>query len=353
MVGRLAGHRVIDITDPQDPYVIGVAPTVGLARSVDVAGHHVFVADRHGGVGVFDIQSANPIAVSTSDISGSGSKMDFCGGRAYLADGAAGLQIFNVSNSARLAKLGRYQGRTSVEDVKVIGDYAIVAAGTGGLEIIDVHSGDDPVRIGGAAAQGNAVDIEVVANRAYLATSYWGLEIFDLREYTNAIPLGSFNIDDGEVVQVRVIGDTAFLADRSLGIRTVGVRDPTAPEPLNTFEMRAVALTVKDGVIYALDSSGSLQIIDAHDPTAMFYLGEVRLDDQGFDVEVDHDWAYVACGTNGICVLDVSNPSKPKLVTRSRNLEQTLSVKLAGTQILITGGGYGVALLDRWWVPRQ
>ena len=93
-----AGLKIVDLTNPASPAVLGVADTPGDARQVRVFGRYAFVADREGGLAVIDVLTpAAPAIAVTAVTTGSAYSMLLRGDRLYVGT-AAGLDIFDISN---------------------------------------------------------------------------------------------------------------------------------------------------------------------------------------------------------------------------------------------------------------
>ena len=73
-------------------------------------------------------------------------------------------------------------------------------------------------------------------------------------------------------------------------------------------------MRVVGGLAYVADGSSGLQIVDISNPAAPFIRGAVDTPGDASDVIVAGALAYIADGTSGLQIIDVSNPAAPKLV---------------------------------------
>ncbi len=100
-----AGLFIFDISDPQDPVLLGSLDTPGNARGVDVSGDLVVVADDTSGVQVIDVSDpVSPLLVGSTHTRGGSSRAADVVVRerlAYVADGSratpGGLRVINFS----------------------------------------------------------------------------------------------------------------------------------------------------------------------------------------------------------------------------------------------------------------
>src|SRR5436309_578141 len=176
----------------------------------------------------------------------------------------------------------------------------------------------NPVLEGFVPAVGTARDVVVDAARglAYVASSEFGLAVVSVANPSAPVVLGAANPPFyGD--HVAVSGSLAIVTGNSLGLRVVDVSVPSAPRPLASLSgtMRAAAMAGQ--LAYALNvvpgnpSHTDLIVIDVHVPAAAAIVGRVTLGIDGAALRVDGALAYVAAGSAGLEVVDVSNPFAP------------------------------------------
>ena len=361
----LAMSLVLDPSTPDALITVGIhAPA--RPRSVAVVDDLAYVASDPSGLSVLDVSNpAAPIELGAIDTPGQANGVAVAGEMAYVADGYAGLRAIDVSNPAAPRELGAVGNPGYANDVAVVGGFAYVAAQLSGLRVIDVSNPAAPVEIGALDTPGQALRVAVVGGLAYLADGTSGLRVIDVSNPAAPIEIGALE-DPQFALSVAVEGALAFVAGGSLGLSVVDVSNPASPAVIGTLEMPrtfspidvavAVAgelvfvmdiwsrlisvdvsypasptlmgtldrstrwlfgdnphsrvLAVSENFVYVAHPSG-LVVVDASDPAALEPIsisgpvGSVR------DVEVADGLAYVANGTAGLQVLDISTPSAP------------------------------------------
>lgn len=73
-------------------------------------------------------------------------------------------------------------------------------------------------------------------------------------------------------------------------------------------------LRVKDDRVYLTDIKGNLVVVDVSEPTQPKLLGKVAVDGVPRGLDVDGTTAYVAAGSGGLVVVDAADPAAPKVV---------------------------------------
>jgi hypothetical protein len=220
-----AGLKVVDISIPSLPVIVGTYDTPGWAQAVAISGNYAFVADGTQGLRILDVQNASaPAFVGWVDTPGNARGVAVEGTTAYVADNTS-VQIVDVSNPAAPIIRGSYApaGFTALE-VKVQNSVAYVAASSGGLVIVDVSNPAGPVRLGSILPSGgpnaSTQGVDVLGSSAYLANFDGGLAIVDVSSPT-APTLRNSVLTVGNVRGVTCSGNWIYLSDTRSTISTV------------------------------------------------------------------------------------------------------------------------------------
>ncbi|MDO8736359.1 MAG: hypothetical protein Q7K29_04675, partial [Thermoleophilia bacterium] len=96
-----SGLQIIDISDPANPVLTGSLDTIGSATDIAVTGNYAYIADGVSGLQIINISNpASPVLTGSRDTTGSATSIAVSGNYAYIADGVSGLQIINISDPA-------------------------------------------------------------------------------------------------------------------------------------------------------------------------------------------------------------------------------------------------------------
>ncbi len=270
---RDGGLQIFNIADPSNPFHVGSYDfnQEGIAQAIDVVGNLAYLAVGEAGLQILDISNpANPTFVGSITTPARARGVQVIGNLAYVADDSGnggGLQIIDVTNPAAPAILGSFGVATPgglAGGVKVIGNIAYVTDGTNGLQIVDIANSASPVQIHNVATPGGAaIGLDVVGNYAYVANREGGFQIIDISTPATASIVGSLNTP-GIATGIRVVGNFAYVADGVNGLLVVDITNPTTPILANTFNTMGSArsLHVTGTLAFVADTFSGLQILE-------------------------------------------------------------------------------------------
>jgi hypothetical protein len=190
-IGEGATLKIFDISNPASPTVVGTSaamPDVYIFQIV-VKGNYAYVANARGGLRILDVSNPqHPFEVGVYNTNQPDDSMDWTlwgvdvrDNYAYVADMASGLRVLDVSNPAKPTEIGFYDTPSLAHAVKLKGNFAYVVDWSGGLRIIDISDPKSPKEVGFSAAAGLTYDVAFneSGNLAYIA-DYDGLRIVDI-----------------------------------------------------------------------------------------------------------------------------------------------------------------------------
>jgi hypothetical protein len=187
-----------------------------------------------------------------------------------------------------------------------IPEYVFVAYYDGGVRVYDVSDPFDPVDIGGCETKRlQALDIQVRDNYAYVADGYGGMQIYDISDLEDIELANSFK------------------------------------RPAN-----ARAISLMDNLAF-IAADNSIQIYDVSDPLEAYWISTYEIDIQyDQDIVAVDDYAYVACGVNGLKILDVSDPWGTHMVGKLKARGMSRSLAVDGNFVYIAAGAAGLQVVD-------
>jgi hypothetical protein len=345
------GLRLIDIGVPQQAKEVSWLPMKALDVAVPASGPYVYVAAGDGGLVIVD--AADPTAPSiVGTFSGGGGPtfaVEVAGDIVYASIEYGDVVAVDVSTPAAPFSQGAYapvreirgcDGLTRsyaerASHLAIAGGRAYAASWENGLRVLDVTAPGAPVEIGAYASPfACAMDVRIAGDHAYVAADRDGLHVLGWRSSDHLREVGAV---DGITATMLAVGDGYVVAADNHALWIVDVRDPSAPAvagSMQPFGRWILDLDVKDGFVYVATAGmeGRLMIVDARDPAAPHLVGEYPTDHPLWRVAVSGHHAYVLDGSS-LFVIDVAQVASPIRVWRLALPGMASEIELAGDKL--------------------
>ncbi len=383
IVGNLAyladgevGLDLVDISDPNNPILLGNYDTDGKANKVDIVDNIAYVASGTGGLQIIDVSDpqnptllgSNPLTVSSSS---EGQGVEVVGDTAFVAGNAAGLDIVDVSDPTNPTILSNIkvglsdqniggiiiQGYSSAQNINIKGNTAFVSH-LHGMDIIDISNVNNPVLLGNYNIDNWTRDIAIVDNTAFLATYQHGLEIVDISNLNNPTLIGNYDIDNVKGVEVK--DNKAFLTGLYNGLTVLDISDPTKPILLDDYlwfyNDGGKDVQIVDNTAYVASDWGYLEILDISNPVDTTLLSNYNTEEAvftavsgnlAFVVNADQSDFFGDIKTQGYLeMVDISDPNKPVFVSNFESLGDPFSVTIRDNTAFIADREGGLTIVD-------
>ena len=306
--------RILDVSDPTDPTVVGFLHSAGRVEDLYIDLPLAYVANASNGIAVLDVSDpTTPTQIGT----GSGvSAGHVVGNQQFVYSGSTvspgNLSVFDISDPSDPTLVSTESG-VRVGSIALDGDLLLVGDRNYGLRIYDVSVGAAPVEIGSVAT--NALTkIQLNGGYAFAEASGIGVIVIDYAsDPTNPEVVGSENVDAYE--DFYAVDDELWIANNYGTSFRFDATVPTSPQPVGniTFSANAMGAVIEGSLAYVAAGTAGLQIVDISDPTSMAVVGSWTGTSVN-SVDVVGSLAYVADESLGLIVLDVSDPSNPSLL---------------------------------------
>jgi hypothetical protein len=366
-----------------------------------------------GGSKIWIVNVQNPLSpslVSTTDL-GVGVTCEgvaTSGTYAYVAAGSAGFKIFNIATPATPTLVASIDSLSYCESVVISQPYAYIAANTtsnytGRSFIIDISTPAAPVYKSTIMGYGGYHQyMSVRGGYAYICDYNQGLQVINVSVATNPtnvllIPCGSraasilfdgnygylalgdsgmyvYNVTNPAVPtfagKITTTGRAAFvsygavtvggtpvghifISNRSTGAGLSGVNVSTPATPtLSAFigtnqAATGIAYTpfYLNGKVFVAYGTAGLRIVDVSNPANATLLSTTVLGGDARGVVASGNYAYVAGGVTGLHVVDATNPSSPvKLSTIV--MPRARGIAISGNYIYVAASDSGLGVFS-------
>ena len=317
-------------------------------------------------------------------------------GLAYLG-GSFGLRVVDVSTPARPSLVDDDENSDGNWERLVVADQRLYALGGGWLKAFDLSDPEAPREMSRLELLGDLRDVALDGDRLYIQLLYDKTLILDVSQADLLRQVGTLEVPGAQSLVVR--GGVAFLAGetgtddglavydvgdasrprrlasmkglrmtRTLAlsgsmligagegfVRIVDISRPDAPKESGSMETghsiselavsgdRLLALTGDQLLVYALNKEASAQA-----------LADLDLPERVTDIVVDDGKAYLAANDTGLIVVDVAEPTAPRILGSLKTLQPAYSLAVDGaTAYLSTREGLEVIDVAEPAVPRR
>ena len=258
VVNEFGGLKVVDVSTPNNPFLIGSVFTPGEAVDLALSANFAFVADAYAGLQVVDVSDPHRPFIIASLPGYNANGVALSGNTAFVTCGGEdqwnGLKVVDVSDPHNPVIIGSISTPDVAMSVALSGNTAFVTCGGylenewTGLQIVDVSDPHNPLIIGSVDIPGYAaIDVALSDNLAFVANADAGLQIVDVSDLHNPIIIGSVDTSD-YTNGVALSGNTVFMADSDDGLHAVDVSDPHNPLVISSLSIYGVYdVAVHDG----------------------------------------------------------------------------------------------------------
>ena len=356
------GIQMVDISDPTNPQLGGFAPF-----SYQVRGDHCALSGQVAyAVGMlyyhaFDVSDPmNPVLIV-----GSSGPMymptDFAvsGALAFLTN-SQGLSTFDLSDPESPQLLGTAEiDPGTATSLAMAGSLVFVVTDSSSpayetFFAIDVSDPSLPVILDGLAL-GQLVTVAAGGDFVYVTEEYtpW-VTVIDASAPNDLQVLGQANIGWDSfsglaITEMVVSGASAYMVHGFYpAMQTYSLGSPCGPEPVANLATpgTAEAVIVRENLAYVADGSGGLQIIDVTDPLNPFSSGALATAGYAHDLVLSGDLAYVADGEQGLRIIDIANPTAPQSLGSTLTAFSARAVAFGDSVVYVADADSGFTVVD-------
>jgi hypothetical protein len=406
--------QIASFSDPSNPVKIGsviLSDVVEALVRTSVGGTQYIVASGGSKMWIINVQNpTTPSLLSTVDLGlgSTGEGIATSGTYAYVAAGDAGFKIYNIATPSAPVQVASIDSLAYCESVVISQPYAYIAANTtsnfqGRSFIIDISTPENPVYKSTIMGYGGYHQyMNVRSGYAFICDYNEGLQVINVSDVTNptnvtTVPSGyrtASIIFDGNygyiavgdsgmaiynvvnpvspsfVTKIQTTGRAAFVSYGAItiggtptghifvanrnpapGISAINVSNPAAPVTSAFLAALAAAPGIaytpfySDGKVYVAYGSAGLRIIDVSFPTSPTLLSTLALGGDSRAVVVSGNYAYVAARDSGVHIIDVTNAASPVKI-KTIKTPRARGVAIGGTILYVAASDSGMGLID-------
>ncbi len=257
------------------------------------------------------------------------------GNIAVLAIGEGGIRTLETGDP--LSFLGTFPGVNETRRLYLFGSQVYTITATNLLQAVDIKEPAHPEKraflqfeymLRGLDAEGEMV---LTAEDTKGVGSFWRCPCGPLKEQ------GRMSVG-GRALDIRICPQTklAFVSVSPGALETVSWKDSTHLETVATTPLsRDYEKLYLDGdLLFGLDESGALTIINVSRPTRPKELAVLELQGTPSALARDGDTLFIASGEEGVYAVDISKPSSPQIV-QNIDIDKARGVAVSEGRLLV------------------
>lgn len=158
----------------------------------------------------------------------------------------------------------------------------------------------------------------------------------------------NFGSPDGRLFASGEGSATITVTNSGFTASVAGVVRNFTPLPLSSLAIPGYAnnVKVKDNYAFVAAGSAGVQVVNVSNPLAPAIVGSRSTGGNANDIRIVGNLAYVANGFAGLAILDISTPTSPTLVGSVSTSGEACDVKVAGTVVYVANGTSGLAIVN-------
>ncbi len=350
--------QIIDLSDVNNPILLGQAITDGVINDVAKSNNYVYLAEKGKGIKIIDVSnSSNPIQVSEILLPGPANKLvvnnqTLCAAEGRYIDNQwfGGLRTIDVSDPLNPNTLGFYGSPSRINFIALVGDYVYMDKDLAKMLIIDISNLSNPILIDSVNTSfGGAFVADNLLYAVSEMSNDKGLIIFNVSNPVNPILISQTILPFG-AIDVTVSGNYAFITNgvfsgsnisKAGQLRVFDITDPTNPTEIGLYESPGNVdnlsvinntIIISEGNYFTSNSKegSGLRIIDITDPVSPEPIGFYELPGKSKYVAVRNKYAFVLTRFGGISVVDIQDISAPTQIGYYNSPGEPLDISLQG-----------------------
>ena len=319
-VGILIPVTLILVNNSFNTYELGQINTGGEAFDVEIEGDIAYVVDtadnNPGGLVIINVSDpTHPYILGSYYESGMPYAVDVVGNIAFLANINVGLEVINISDPTNPVKIDQYIGSGAAFDVQVIGEIAYIVDWSRGLVLLDISDPSDVSEISRYSISGACPHVHVDNGIAYIIdhhSSYSGIRLINVNNPQSPSQVGYYAPSGIDFWNPFVHENTIYVANHGSNggeLHILNASIYSQISSLGVFDDGGAigAAFTNSSIVYLADYQNGLIIVDLMDPSSPRVIGRHFDGGHAYDVVVVGDIAYVADREDGLEIIKINN----------------------------------------------
>ena len=318
--------NILDISNPPNPQWTTSIETPNGSGIVETEGSYACILeDYNTELKIFDINSPeNPQLLHNVPIEFYFQDIALLNGYGYLIMSDI-LHIIDLSMGQIIHTVEKPISISEWSPIGVSENCACILEGWLGneLSIIDISDPETAYFVKSVGTSISDLSRLVISNGfAYaLERSYGRLAIFDIDPMVDAYEVSTM-VTPGKPSDIAVVGNLAYIIDNEeneVNLLVVNVGNPASPTIADSIDLpeytRGSKIRISGNYAYLASGSAGLMVCDLSQPTLVQPVGGFGVITEPKNIEISNGYAYVATNDSGFKIIDIGSPEYAKVIS--------------------------------------
>lgn len=315
------GVSVLDIKDPLHPERDGYVGTPGETAGLALYDQYLYVACRTQGVKIVDTRLLARRDLPALNTPGRTESLLFDGRWMYVTDGPDGFKVIDRSDIDNLQVAARVKTEFAAIHLAKSGDILFVSQLLGDLLLFDVHSPLEPRLISRLRLENDISDMLVRGTDLFTISLSGKLLRIEFADPQHPMVAETLDLPD-RALRIDLKDNDIYVAGMHAGLLVVRfepgmsgriISQLVRPWPMSEF-VSALGVAVLGDFAYVVQGTEGLQIVDISDPQQPEEVAFVKIPGQNLDIVLSGQYAILSNRWLGYFFVDIQQPDKARLV---------------------------------------
>jgi len=343
IASREYGTIIVDVADPSAPGRGASFADNSYASAVAVRGTRAYVCESGRMIRILDLTDPlHPVATEEYTQVKSAGDFAFSGDLLYAPCLYKGLYIFDVSNPDSLSILSSIKSDQSYKNIALNGDEAHLACGLTGYCRMNVSDPAQPLVMETRTGTGHSMEVDVQGKYAYVVCEETGCAVVDISDPAHPQRIADLQTH-GTAKAVDVSGHYAYVADAA-GLFVFDISTPSQPVSAGANgDLLAQALAVSGNYAFLACGSSGLKVADLTNfsPAALFTVDTIGVIEA---VAAEGGYVYALEREKGFRIFEASNPINVHQIGARIDLIDPAEEIAAQDSLLVVAASGGVQI---------
>jgi hypothetical protein len=362
-IGSGSAFTVADVSDPQNPQVLGHCHTTDCITYILPFGNVCYAGNNALGIAVIDISDLSQPVVTDYLFPGEvpGYSPVIIGSIGYFPRGSSGMTLMDLSDPLHPAQLTSWNqaGHDFSIDAEYKDSILYLTDRTGGIYRLNMNN-NPPTTIDNYKISGwNFLECATDSQKKFLfVTGYkttaltndtMKLLAFNILDSVNFIPVGEFNYKVySSPLDLKINNDRAYIASWSDGALVINVSNPDSMYFENAIPTNSQTnwIEIRDSLLYKADLSGGWNIYNINNGANPILLSEVYDCGDTKDIFINGNYIYTAIEGQGVGIAEIKPNGKLEEKTLWKIPGGANGVFIKDTILFVASGSQGVLVAE-------